>query len=290
MPLQLTNLSSDSIASSVKNLVLDNSIASMFGLTSSNASPQGFHTRFGTNSIFLPDKKSFTIRTLNFFNTLFKFDPPYSNSKVISLISQALMEKTQDDLQFFIQDIDLPSLTDDEGGEYGTGFIKGSFTGGIAKPTNRTFDITFLNTEFSLIDHCFYYWLKETMSNEWIYVNVPYTKCDIHIQLISTKTSEVLNTFVLTNCFPYKIASPNIDQTMDTAESASRVVSFRCDNIYMQSTFDSQDWQSKLKSGMLDDIFNAYAGRKITNFISKTTSKLSTKFGDSVVGKTLNKQ
>ena len=291
MPLQITNLGSSAVASSVKNLVLDNSIAAAFGLTSNNVTPQGFHTRFGTNSILLPDKKSFTIRTMNFFNTLFKFEDPYGTSKVISLLSQSLLEKTQDDLQFFIQDIELPAIQDDSGwagSEIGTGFVKGSIPGNIVKPSQRTFEINFLNTEFSLIDHCFYYWLKETMSNEWVYRNYPFTKCDIHVQITSTKTSDILNTFVLTNCFPFKIDTPTIDQKMEP--EASRLVSFRCDNIYMQSSFDSNDWQSKLKSGLLDDIFNAYAGRKITNFISKTTSKVSSKFGDSVVGKTLNTQ
>jgi len=293
MAFSLTNISQGSIADSAKGFLLDNKIAGAFGLGSNNDTFSNFLTKFGTNSVFLPDKKTFSIRTLNFFTTSITFYPHVS--KVCNLLAKALMDKVQDDLKFFIQGIDIPAITvahDEQ--EVSTGFLAGAIAGHIIKPQSRTFDIKFLNTEFSLIDHVFYFWLKETVNNEWCYPLIdsknktldiedtaPFTKADITITFTSMKTNEVLHSIVLTNCFPYLISQPQLNQDLKN-EAFVRSVSFQFDNIYVDSTFIGSNWEDRLKDGLLDDIFNSYIGNNIKNTINIAENNISNAVMDKI--------
>jgi hypothetical protein len=289
MPLNISNVTSTGLTNQLTSTLLDNNIAAAFGLNSNNDNVLQFLNRFGTNSVFLPDKKTFIIRTVNNFSVEFKFQP--ISSKVLKLFSLSLMSKNADDLKYFIQEVTLPNIrVPIEQQVVGTGFMQGSIPGHLVIPEARTFDISLLTTEFSLHEHCFYYWLKETVSNKWIYVaehndfdSRPFTKADIKISFTSMKTNELLHSIVLTDCFPVTIAVPTINQTLVT-ESPSRKVSFAFNNIFVSSTFTGIDWTSKLQTNVIEDVFNSYVGNTISNKVSQTTGGLSNSFGNSVAG------
>lgn len=298
MPLNISNVTQSGALDSIKSTLLDNNIAAAFGLNSNNDNLLQFHNRFGTNSVFLPDKKTFIIRTQNYFSVGFKFLP--GNSKVLNLFGQSLLEKTPEDLKYFIQEVNLPNIrsyTREQ--QIGSGFMEGSIAGHIVIPSSRTFDISFLNTEFSLHEHCFYYWLKETTSNEWIYTVVdgdsefsnvrPFTKADILISFTSMKTNEQLHSIILTDCFPIEIKSPTINQKMD-ADSPWRAVTFAFNNIYVSSPFVGSNWQSKLKTNVIEDVFNSYAGNKISNAVTEKVSNTTNSFSNSNIGGIVNRQ
>jgi len=291
MPLNIANVTQSGAINSLKSAVLDNNIAAAFGLNSNNDNLLQFHNRFGTNSVFLPDKKTFVIRTVNYFSVGFKFLP--DTSKVLNLFSQSLLAKTPEDLKYFVQEVELPNIRGSvQTQSIGSGFMEGSIPGHIVIPSSRTFDISFLNTEFSLHEHCFYYWLKETMSNEWVYTNIkdrsefsncrPFSKADILVSFTSMKTNELLHSIILTDCFPIEIKTPEVSQKMDS--TPSRKVTFAFNNIYVSSPFVGDNWQSKLKTNVIEDVFNSYIGNKISNKITEAESKVVNKFEGSSIG------
>ena len=294
MPLNISDVSSESIGNSLSTTLLDNNIAAAFGLNSSSDNLLQFYNRFGTSSVFLPDKKTFIIRTQNYFSVGFKFLP--DTSKVTNLFSQSLMNKTPEDLKYFIQEVNLPNIKapiDNPTG--GTGFMQGSFAGHIVQPDQRIFDITFLATEFSLHDHAFYYWLKETVSNKWIYIDNlamgqcrPYTKADITIQFTSMKSNEPLHSIVLTECFPIIIEAPKVNQKMEG--EPTRKITFAFNNIFVSSTFTGKNWPSKLQSNVIENVFNSFIGNKISDKISLVESKAANAVSNSPAGRVLNRQ
>lgn len=290
MPLDIANVSQSSISDSITSTLLDNNIAAAFGLNSNNDNLLQFHNRFGTNSVFLPDKKTFIIRTANYFSVGFSFYP--ITSKVLNLFSLSLMAKKPDELKYFVQEVVLPNIRAPiDNQTVGTGFMQGSIAGHIVAPEARTFTISFLNTEFSLHEHCFYYWLKESTSNHWIYTEPPltleqcrpFTKADILISFTSMKSNELLHSIILTECFPTTITAPTINQKMD-GESPCRNITFAFNNIYVSSPFTGNKWTSKLQSNVIADIFNSYIGNAISNKVSLATGGLSNSFSNSAAG------
>ena len=123
MPLNTSTVAQLGPVGAIKNSLLDNNIAAAFGLNSNNDNLLQFHNRFGANSVFLPDKKTFIIRTQNYFSVSFEFMPAIS--KVLNLFSTSLMEKTADDLKYFIQEISLPNIRSSNNSQTSTGFIEG---------------------------------------------------------------------------------------------------------------------------------------------------------------------
>ena len=295
MALNISSVTSNGLQETVTNALLDNNIAAAFGLNSNTDTLLQFHNRFGTNSVFLPDKKTFIIRTCNYFSVGFKFYP--ITSKVSNLFCQSLMNKTSEDLKYFVQEVTLPNIkVPSDAQATGTAFMQGSFAGHIVQPNARVFDINFLTTEFSLHDHCFYYWLKETVSNKWIYIDNlspdqcrPYTKADILISFTSMKSNELLHSIILTECFPIEIEAPKINQKMDS-DSPVRKVTFAFNNIYVTSPFTGKNWPSKLQSNVIEDIFNSYIGNAISDKISLATGGLSNAFTNSAAGTLINRQ
>lgn len=297
MPINIANVTQAGALDSLKNTLLDNNIAAAFGINSNNDNLLQFHNRFGTNSVFLPDKKTFIIRTQNYFSVAFKFIP--GNSKVLNLFSTTLMEKNADALKYFIQEVKLPNIRSfNKESQVGAGFMEGSIAGHLVIPEARTFSISFLNTEFSLHEHCFYYWLKETATNRWIYTDIkddsdminvkPYSKADILISFTSMKTNELLHSIILTDCFPIQVNTPDINQKMEP--NLTREVQFAFNNIYVSSPFVGENWQNKLKTNVIEDVFNSYIGNTISNKVSQATAGLANSFSNSGLGNVVNRQ
>lgn len=297
MPISIANVTREGLVNSVTSALLDNNIAAAFGLNSSNDNLMQFHNRFGTNSVFLPDKKTFTIRTCNFFSVGFSFLP--SNSKVLNLFSMALMNKTPEDLKYFIQEVNLPDFKSYGNNEIGTNFMISSLAGHLVVPSSRTIDISFLNTEFSLHEHCFYYWLKETTTNRWIYTSIkediemhnvrPFTKADILVSFTSQKDNSPLHSIILTDCFPIQIMSSTVNQNMSD-KNVSRKVQFAFNNMYVTSPFVGENWEKKLKSNPIEDTFNSFIGNDISNGINTVTGGISNAFSNSGLGNLINRQ
>lgn len=302
MPLNISNVSQGGGLKAASDLLLDNNIAAAFGLVSQNDTLAQFHNRFGNNSVFLPDKKTFIIRSQNHFNVNFTFMPQIS--KVNVLFNKSLMAKNADDLKYFVQEVNLPKLkSKGESTEVMVGFMAGSLAGDIVWPDARNFTIDFLNTEFSLHEHCFYYWLKETVTNIWEYTRLdenlavgatmdflrPFTKADISINMFSMRDGKPLHSIVLTDCFPIDIESPQINQDMSSPQ-LKRKVTFAFNNMYVKSVFVGNKWESKLKSNIIEDVFNSYIGNKITNKVSEGISNVSNSFDGSPVGQLAQRQ
>ena len=293
MPLNISDVTQSGLTDSLTNALLDNNIAAAFGLNSNSDTLLQFHNRFGTNSVFLPDKKTFIIRTVNYFSVGFKFYPV--TSKVLNLFCQSLQSKTPEDLKYFVQEVALPNIkVQMDTQTAGTAFMQGSIAGHIVAPEQRTFTMSFLNTEFSLHEHCFYYWLKETATNQWIYTDNltplscrPFTKVDILISFTSMKTNELLHSIILTECFPTMIESPIVNQKMEG--DPIRKITFAFNNMYVSSPFTGKNWPSMLQSNVLEDIFNSYVGGKISNKISLALSGGARKFDASKLGGLTNR-
>ena len=152
------------------NAIGNNSIASALGISSGNMSPSAFATKFGTQSIFTASSLPYVIRTNKNFDVTFHWYP--KRSQIRSYFANAFSASDTDELGIFIRRVTMqqlvnnPKRCDEAGGRLG-GTIPGVGVGS-ASPTN-SFSMDILSTEFSLVDHCFYQWLRETESPYWIY-------------------------------------------------------------------------------------------------------------------------
>lgn len=152
------------------NALGNNSIASALGISSGNMSPSAFATKFGTQSIFTASSLPYVIRTNKNFDVTFHWYP--KRSQIRSYFANAFSASDTDELGIFIRRVTMqqlvnnPKRCDEAGGRLG-GTIPGVGVGS-ASPTN-SFSMDILSTEFSLVDHCFYQWLRETESPYWIY-------------------------------------------------------------------------------------------------------------------------
>jgi hypothetical protein len=76
---------------------------------------------------------------------------------------------------------------------------------------------------------------------------------------------------------------PTIDQKMEPT-SPWRTVTFAFNNIYVSSPFVGKNWQKKLKTNVIEDVFNSYLGNAISDKIGLGISSVSNKFNNGVLG------
>lgn len=152
------------------NALGNNSIASALGISSGNMSPSTFATKFGTQSIFTASSLPYVIRTNKNFDVIFHWYP--KRSQIRSYFANAFSSSDTDELGIFIRKVNIQPIVNNatrrnEAGERLGGSLPGNGVGS-SSPSN-SFSMDILSTEFSLVDHCFYHWLRETESPYWIY-------------------------------------------------------------------------------------------------------------------------
>ena len=147
-----------------------NSIASALGISTGSSTPLTFATKFGTQSIFTASSLPYVIRTNKNFDVIFHWYP--QNSQIRSYFANAFSAEDTDELTLFIRSITMPSLLNQASNQDIAGLRLGSSLPGKGVGTaNRANALTMdiLSTEFSLVDHCFYQWMREVESPYWIY-------------------------------------------------------------------------------------------------------------------------
>ena len=254
----------------IDNLSLkDNPLASYLGVTSINDNMIQFFNRFGTDGALQEKIISTVIQRPYYFNCIWSFNKP-RQSKVEQMFIKSTKERNSEAMKYFIQSIDLPDF---EG--YLTPEAESTYYGNVSnagiyvQPTSNTFTVDFLSTEFSLHEHVFYYWLKETMANEWQYEDRPYTKCILRIGFFDSEDKKNLFQYIIKNVFPTGIET--IKPSHDGTEKITRRVTFAFDCMYVQSA------NKKIK-GRIEKAFDEFVvdklQRKITTGVNKVLDDL----------------
>jgi hypothetical protein len=283
------------------NAVLDNSITAAFGITTSTAkTPSQFLTHFGSQSIFTPSSHASTIRAMNNWDVIFHWHP--ESSQIRKYLSLAFQASDTGDLPFYIRKINIPAFKNDSK-MLGYDGMRGSIPGLGINGEGDSFQIFFLNTDFSIVHHCFYQWLRETENDEWIYTKinnpsvqaeddtnveeqVPFTKADIEIVHYSSGTNEKMHSITIFGAFPNSIQNLPVGNESSELWQPQVQVSFAYDNICVESPFSDANWSSKIVSNVLAD----YLNKSILSFASRKLNSLTNSVGGKISDSLLNTQ
>jgi len=244
--------------------IKDNPLASYLGVTSINDNMIQFFNRFGTDSGLQEKVLATVIQKPYYFNCIWTFKP--FQSKIEQLFVNSTRERSLEAMKYFIQSIDLPDF---EGyldpGTTSTYYGNVSNTGIYIQPTANTFTVDFLSTEFSLHEHVFYYWLRETTANDWQYRDRPFTKCVLRIGFFDSEDKKRMFEYVIKNVYPTSIET--LKPSHDGTEKLTRRVTFAFDCMYVQSA-------SKKIKGRLEKAFDEFVVDKIERKITTGVNKV----------------
>lgn len=160
------------------------------------------------------------------------------NSAIWPILGINTLDPTGQSFRLMVQSIELPNLIlhdlDVEGSQETTSdgsdnFMKTEFGYGVVGntvvlPEKNTFSMKILNTEFSLHEHAFYYWLNEVDSQQWLYADYPFTKATFFISAINQQTMLPNCIYILSNVFPSKIELMSFDH--DNKNELTRKIEF----------------------------------------------------------------
>ena len=244
--------------------IKENPLASYLGVTSINDNMIQFFNRFGTDSGLQEKVLATVIQKPYYFNCIWTFKP--FQSKIEQLFVNSTRERSLEAMKYFIQSIDLPDF---EGyldpGTTSTYYGNVSNTGIYIQPTANTFTVDFLSTEFSLHEHVFYYWLRETTANDWQYRDRPFTKCVLRIGFFDSEDKKRMFEYVIKNVYPTGIET--LKPSHDGTEKLTRRVTFAFDCMYVQSA-------SKKIKGRLEKAFDEFVVDKIERKITTGVNKV----------------
>ena len=130
--------------------------------------PSKFLTKFTPSTVFAYRSLAYEIRSSKNFDVIFHWFPRCS--QIRSMFSNAFSAADTDEINLLVRSIRMPTLASEVVQEANQSNIKfrASFPGLGVNSRGRV-EMTFLNTEFSYVDHCFYQWLCETESPFWLY-------------------------------------------------------------------------------------------------------------------------
>lgn len=160
------------LANSVTGALGNNAITNALGISSFNdgvCGPSTFLTKFGAGTIFQSSSLPYHIRSNKNFTVNFHWFPKYS--QIRSYFANALGATDTGELAMFIRNISVPDIVNAGNEKLNVGLnahFAGSIPGAGVNGMGHL-EMTILATEFSLVDHCFYQWLRETESPYWIY-------------------------------------------------------------------------------------------------------------------------
>lgn len=130
--------------------------------------PSKFLTKFTPSTVFAYRSLAYEIRNSKNFDVIFHWFPRCS--QIRSMFSNAFSAADTNEINLLVRNIRMPNLESNGVIQANNDNFKfkGAFPGsGVNASGNLT--MTFLNTEFSYVNHCFYQWLCETESPFWIY-------------------------------------------------------------------------------------------------------------------------
>jgi hypothetical protein len=242
----------------------ENPLASSLGVTTTNDNITQFFNRFGTDSAIQEKLLTTVIQRPYYFNNSWSFVP--NESKVKQIFKNSTKERDTQAMKYFIQGIQIPDFDSfAPEGPKDTYFGPASQTGIYIKPTSNEFTVDFLSTEFSLHEHVFYYWLRETTADRWQYDERPFSKCILRIAFFDSDKRKRLFDYVLKNVYP--IAIETLSPSHSSSEKITRTVTFAFDCMYVNSA-------DKRTQGRLERAFDEYIGdklkRKVTTGLNKT--------------------
>jgi hypothetical protein len=245
--------------------VRDNPLAASLGVKSTRDNYIQFYNRFGENTLIQDRLHSTVLQKPYYFNVVWSFKP--FESKVEQMLNTTIGESTPDGIKYFIQGINLPSFTTTEAIDVkNTYFGPVSNSGIYVTPDSNTFSIDFLSTEFSLHEHVFYYWLRETTSNDWVYPDRPYTKGILRIPFFDSDTKKYMFEYVLKNVYPTDVQTLNPAHEQAEA-TTTRTVTFAFDCMYVRSF-------GEVSQTRLERAFDDYVTSRIENEVRDINESL----------------
>lgn len=129
--------------------------------------PSKFLTKFTPSTVFAYRSLAYEIRNSKNFDVIFHWFPRCS--QIRSMFSNAFSAADTNEINLLVRSIRMPSLiTNPTRGNNDNPKFSAAFPG-LGVNGNGNLSMTFLNTEFSYVNHCFYQWLSETESPFWIY-------------------------------------------------------------------------------------------------------------------------
>lgn len=160
--------SAGNMVSQLSNAVGSNAITNALGFDfGSVLTPSKFLTKFTPRTVFSTKSLAFDIRTTTNFDVIFHWFPRFS--QIRSMISDALGASDTTDINLYIQKVHVPQFRNKEITADNTTHKIGQSLPSAGVGGYDNLQIDFLNTEFSLVAHCFYQWMSEIESPFWIY-------------------------------------------------------------------------------------------------------------------------
>lgn len=168
-----------------------------------------------------------------------EFDSHYPDEN--DLINQWIGADVDKRLTLFALDVDVPNFVtfgNDEMLTTDFGPISLPPEGNIVPETNEL-PINFLSTERSVHELYFYTWMRESMSNIWVYHSFPFTKANITVSMLSSVERSIpaevdepvksesipITTYKFYAAYPINIGTP--EPTSEVSGEFQRTVTFR---------------------------------------------------------------
>lgn len=129
--------------------------------------PSKFLTKFTPSTVFAYRSLAYEIRNSKNFDVIFHWFPRCS--QIRSMFSNAFSAADTNEINLLVRSIRMPNiLTNVTYANSENKKFRGAFPG-LGVNADGSLSMTFLNTEFSYVNHCFYQWLSETESPFWLY-------------------------------------------------------------------------------------------------------------------------
>lgn len=267
MAFKITDFTLDDIASTVGGALADTSLANALGIQGNSNTLRQFYNRMGVNATYFADKSVFKLAKQYYFNLAFDFKP--ANSNIRTLLSKALSTSDTDDLKYLVQSVEIPNFRSFRAEELHTTEVGNNSPAGlVVTPSDNQFTISFLNTEYSIHEHVLYYWMKESVDNKWSYAERPFTKANVEIRMLDSKTSEPIYGYKFYGVYPHEIETANPNHSSDTPMTRTAIFNFD-----MMAVIPSE----KTTSSVLDDVFDKYVGDKIGNKFKRSAADVANK-------------
>lgn len=119
-----------------------------------------------------------------------------------------------------------------------TEFGYGAIGNTVVLPESNTFSAEILNTEFSLHEHAFYYWLQEIDTQQWIYKDFPFTRATAIIRCLNSRNHNTGAAYLLSNVYPTSIELKQFNHDADQS-AITRKIEFNFSRLIILPNVDN---------------------------------------------------
>lgn len=161
--------SAGNVVNQASNALGSNAITNALGIDFGTIlTPSKFLTKFTPSTVFAYRSLAYEIQSSKNFDVIFHWFP--RSSQIRTMFSNAFSAADTNEINLLVRNIQIPNLSNGQG-EKGNGDSRKfqCVFPGSGVNSEGDLSMTFLNTEFSYVHHCFYQWLCETESPFWIY-------------------------------------------------------------------------------------------------------------------------